>query len=454
MTKNKVDEFIKSPRKSLFILAYPVVIAMLVQVLYNIVDTAFVGRIGAEAIAALTFSFPIFFILLSINSGVGTGMASMISRFLGAKDKKSAENTAIHGILISIGLAVIIFFAAFFLLDPLFSVLGASGIALTMATDYFSIVLVGIFFMFPSFMLINMFIAQGDTKTPMKIQITALVINIILDPIFIYVLGLGVKGAAMATTISFFFALMLSIYYMKKKSYLCLSRKCFRYSTKVIKEIFSIGIPTTLMMVMVSLYVLFLNRFAASFSIEHVATLGITFRLDSLAFLPIVGFTTALMTLVGMFYGAKRYDLLKGIVSFAIKIGLAFTLVIAVIFFFFPEVFLRIFTDDPTLLSWGASYMRIYVWTFPLVVFTMAASRTLQAIGKGMPGLIINVIRVLVAAVPLAYLFIFVLGYGFLSIATAMLLGNVVGVATALIILRHYFKKLGILDNEKKPVAN
>ena len=449
MTRNRVNEFIKTPRKSLLVLAYPVVIAMLVQVSYNIVDTAFVGRLGAEAIAALTFSFPLFFILTAINAGIGTGMASMISRFLGAKNKKQAENTAVHGIIISLALALGIFLAAFFALKPLFTLLGAQGSVLQLATDYTSIILMGIFIMFPTFVITSIFSAQGDTRTPMKIQVIGLIANIILDPIFIYVFGLGVKGAAIATVIAMLLGLSLGIYYLKKRSYLNVKLKCFKYSNKITREIFYIGIPASLMMILVSVYIIFLNRFAAHFGTEYVATSGIAYRLDSLAFLPVVGFTTALSTLVGMFYGAKRYDLLRGIVSFAVKIGFGFTLLISVIFFIFPQIFLRIFTEDPVLLSLGASYMRIYVWTFPFVVFTIVGARTLQAIGKGMPGLIINLVRILVVAIPLAYIFVFVLGYGFVSIAVAMIIGNIIGAITALIILRFYFKKFGILSGPK-----
>ena len=185
MPKNRVDEFIKNPKKALFRLALPIAIAMMVQVMYNIVDTAFVGRLGADAIAALTFSFPLFFVLMALNSGIGTGMSSRIARYLGDKNKKQAENTAFHGLLISLGLALIIFIIGMLSLQSLFSLFGATESVAKLGISYMSIILLGIFFMFPSYVLSSIFSDQGDTKTPLKVHIIALIFNIILDPIFI-----------------------------------------------------------------------------------------------------------------------------------------------------------------------------------------------------------------------------------------------------------------------------
>ena len=170
MLHKRINKFIKNPKKALFTLAAPTIIAMLVQTMYNIVDTAFVGRLGADSIAALTFSFPLFFILIALNSGVAVGMGSRISRFLGAKQHKAAENAAIHGLFISICLAALIFIIGTMSLKPLFNIFGATETVAGLAISYMSIILIGVFFMLPSFAMHNIFTAQGDTKTPMKIQ--------------------------------------------------------------------------------------------------------------------------------------------------------------------------------------------------------------------------------------------------------------------------------------------
>lgn len=442
MPKNRVDEFIKNPKKALFTLALPMIIAMLVQVMYNIVDTAFVGRLGADAIAALTFSFPLFFVLISLNSGIGTGMVSRISRYLGAKNKEEAENTAMHGLLISIAAALLIFILGTLTLKPLFVIFGATPSVIALGTGYMSIILIGVFFMFPSFMINGIFSAQGDTKTPMKVQISALILNIILDPIFIYVLGYGVKGAAIATSIAFFFALILNIYYLNKKSYLKIRLSCFKFSFNIIKEIFKVGAPASMTMLLMSFYMMFLNRFMAHFGTDFVAAFGIASRLESVAVMPLVAMAMSLLTLIGMFYGAKRFDLVKSISWYGIKISILFTSAIGFLFFLFPWIFLRIFTPDTTLLSIGSAYLRIEVFTFPLMAVSMNIARIMQAMGFGLPGFIINLIRIFIVAVPLAYIFVFVLGLGYLSIAVAMVLGGIASNIVGVVWLRRKFKTL------------
>jgi putative MATE family efflux protein len=399
---------------------------MVFQVLYNIVDTAFVGRLGAEAIAALTFSFPLFFLLMALNSGIGAGMGSRIARYLGAKKKRQAENTAMHGLLMSMALAVAVFAIGWFILEPLFSLFGASPEVVPLALDYMRIILMSVFFLMPAMAMHSLYTSQGDTKTPVKVQAGALGLNAALDPIFIFVLGMGVKGAATATAIAFLFALVLQLYFLRTRSYLRLSPKAFSYSPGIVREILKVGAPASLMMIIMSIYVMFINRFMAHFSTNHVASFGLASRLESFATMPIFAFSLSLMTLTGMFYGARRYDILKSTVWYGIRITAGLTSAVGLVFFILPELFLRIFTSDPVLLDIGSRYLRIDVFTFPLMAGGMCISRVMQGMGFGLPGLIINLTRVLFVAVPLAYLFVYVLGFGYLSIAVAMVVGGLV----------------------------
>ncbi|MBT4540399.1 MATE family efflux transporter [Candidatus Woesearchaeota archaeon] len=442
MKKNRVDEFIKNPKKALLTLAFPMLIGMLFQVLYNVVDTAFVGRLGAESIAALTFSFPLFFILIAINAGVGTGMSSVIARYLGAKKKKAAENAAMHGLYICIFFAFVVLILGLVSLRPLFILFGASGNVLELAMGYMTFVLFAIFFMFITFILNSIFSAQGDPKTPMKIQVFALVLNIILDPIFIYYFGFGVKGAGIATLIAFFIGFLLFVYYTWKKSYLRIHFDSFKLDFSIIKEIFTIGAPASVMMLLMSFYTIFVNRFMAHFGTDHIAALGISFRLESVSYMPIIALSMALLTLVGMFYGAKEFKLLKEVIFYGIKIGVVFSSLMGLILFLFPSFFLRIFTPDIVLLSLGSGYLRIIVLMFPLMAVSMIVSRVIQAMGYGLPGLVINLIRFLIVPMPLAYLFVFVLGYGYLSVAVAMVIGSLVAAVISLVLLRVELRKV------------
>ncbi len=442
MLHKRIDNFIKNPKKALFTLAFPILIAMVVQVMYNIVDTAFVGRLGANAIAALTFAFPLFFILIALNSGIGVGMGSRISRLLGAKDKKEAENTTIHGIIITVFISILIFVLGTIFIKPLFSVFGATPEVLDLGVGYMKIIFLGIFAMFTTYILNNIFVAQGDTKTPMKIQTSALILNIILDPIFIYILGLGVRGAAIATVISFTLAFVLSVYFISKKSYLKVHLSSFKFSARTIKEIFFIGLPASLTMFLMSMYIIFINRFMSIFGTDYVASVGIVSRLDSVVVMPIIAFSVAMITLVGMFYGAKRFDLLKGIIWFALKITVSFSIMMGLLFFLFPSVFLRIFTSNIILLNISSVYLKIYVVSFPLMAISIIINRSMQGMGTGIPGLVTNLVRIFIIAVPLSYLFIIVLKFSYLWVAFSMVLGAMASAIISFIWLEIKLKKI------------
>jgi putative MATE family efflux protein len=439
---NRADELIKNPKKALFGLAMPVAIAMFVQTMYNIVDTAWVGRLGAEAIASLTFAFPIFFILIGLTSGIGVGINSVVSRQLGARDEEGAENSAGHGLVMSGVFAGVVFIVGLITLKPLFSLFGATPGVLNLAMSYMIIILVGVFFMFPAYALNSIFTGQGDTRTPMKVQIAALVLNACLDPIFIYPLGFGVAGAAIATTIAFAFSLFLYIYYLRKKSYLKIRLDCFKFSFPLCRVICRVGAPASLMMLIMSVYVMFLNGLMAHFGTDYVASFGLATRLESFASIPIMALSISLLTLVGMSLGARRFDILKFVSWYGIKIGVIFTAALGLIFYIFPSAFLGIFTQQAVLLMIGSAYLRIDVLTFPLMTVSTVVGRILQGLGFGLPGLAIQLLRIFIVAVPLAYVFVFILGYGFLSIAWAMVLGGIASNVAAVLWLNAKFRAL------------
>jgi putative MATE family efflux protein len=442
--RDRVDEFIANPRRALFVLAGPVIIAMFVQTMYNIVDTAFVGRLGAESIAALTFAFPIFFILIGLNSGIGVGLNSVVSRKLGAKDRTGAENAAVHGLIMTAVFGAVLLAIGLPLQKDLFLLLGARGHVLDLAISYMTVIWLGVFFMFTAYAMNSIFSAQGDTKTPMIVQSAALILNGILDPILIYLLRLGVQGAAIATVIALAFSVLLYVYFLRRRSYLKIDLRRFRFAFPLCREICRVGAPASLMMLIMSVYVMFLNRFMAHFGTNYVAAFGLATRLESLPGMLIVGLSVSLLTLVAMFHGAKRLATLKSISWFGLVIGIVFTSFTGLVFYIAPTFFLKIFTDERLILMNGAAYLRIDVLTFPLMAVSMIVSRILQGMGLGLPGLMINLIRIFIVAVPLAYVFVFVLGFGFLSIAWAMVCGGVAANITAFLWLGLKFR--GIPD--------
>jgi len=448
MLHKRLNRFIRNPKKALFTLALPTVIAMVVQTMYNVVDTAFVGRLGVEAIAALTFAFPVFFIIIALNQGLNVGMSAKISQFIGAKNKTAAENVAVHGLLISLAVGLFLSVLSLVFLKTIFVFLGASGEVLGLSISYMQIILLGSVVAFPAFMFHGIFTSQGDTKTSMKIQVSSLILNIVLDPIFIFVFGLGVRGAAIATALAWLFSLLLSVYYLKKKSHLDINLKVFDFSPWIVKKIIFIGAPASLLMLLISAYVLVLNKVMVYFSNAHVAAVGIAFRLENVAIMPVVGGSIALLTLVGMFYGARRYDLVKKTIFYGLKVGILFTLAGSLIIFIFAELFLRIFTTDASLIALGANFVRIDVWVLPVLAVATLINRSMQGLGTGLPGLVINIVRVLAVSIPLTLIFVFVLGFGYLSAAWADVIGGSVAAVVAVTWIVLKLKKLHLLNSD------
>lgn len=411
--------------------------ATMVQTMYNLVDTAYIGRLGTAPLAALTFSFPLFFTLVSFNIGMGVGLNSTVSRLLGAGNEKSAANTALHGIASSLLCATILFLVVEIFLDPLLTILGAEMEVHKLAGDYMRIVAIGVFLMFPMYAISSTFTAQGDTVTPMKVQFFTLFLNLGLDPLFIFTFKLGIKGAAIATDIALFAGLILAIFYLKRDSALHFGRKVWHFSFTTIKEIFAIGLPASLTMLLMAIYMMGINRLIAGYGTDTVAALGLVTRIDSAVIIPMVAFSVALLTLSALFYGAGRIQLLREIIHFAIFVNIGFALICSITMFIWPHFFLRFFTDKTEPLQLAAAYLRLEIFSFPFMAITISANRTLQGLGLSLPGLAINGTRLFVVALPLAAIFVIYLGYDFRMVAIAGLCGSL----TSAIISSLWLKK-------------
>lgn len=429
MKRSRLNEFIKNPRRALLILSLPVIASSIVETFYTVINAVFVGRLGADSLAAVTFAWPFFFILTALSLGLNAGIASRISRYLGERNKKGAENAVWHGLLIALVLSLVTAAIAIPSLGFVFGLTGATGAVLSMSISYMFIILLGIIFMFLSYAISSIFAAQGDTKTAMKIDAYSLILNIILAYVFIFVFNLGVNGAALAIVVSNLYALVLAIYYMYKVSYLRFRLKDFKFSSKITKEIIYVGFPSVIALLLASISAIFLNGLMVRFSVNHVALLGIVNALESISILPIYGLSVGAMTLAGMFFGARKYKLLQGMSWYAIGVGAAVSALVGIIIFIFPEQLIKLFTDDAGVIAIGVPYLKIYVIAFPLGSMVMIISRILQGMGYGLSGLIIGIARSLVISIPLAYLFVFVLHYSYLSVAIALILGALISSA-------------------------
>lgn len=384
---------------------------MAVQTLYSVVDMLFVARISTNAIAALGFNLPLFWMAMGISFGLGTGVTAVIARFIGAKDHSSATNVAEHGLIL--GLVIGALFSSIGLIfgEEILIMLGTPAELMVDTLAYFKIIAGGFIFMITGIFLRSIFSGEGDTKTPVKIQVTSTVLNIILDPIFIFGFDMGIQGAALATVISMLAAVIMytRVILFKKTTLLQLDMKKFHLNLTFFKDIFRIGIPSSLSMIIMSMGAALFNWILVHYSPEVVAGFQIAGRLDQIFFLPVMAIAGSLVTLVGMFYGAQRFDLITNVIKDGLRYGVYIGLGSGVLFYFIAPYVFRIFTDDPTVNAVAVSIIRTFAPVYWLIAIGMISGRALQGLGTGIPSLVITAIRVAIVSGPLAYYFAVVL---------------------------------------------
>jgi len=436
MDKSKrAEELMRDPRRGLFRLGLPIMVGMLAHTLFNIVDTIFVGRLGADAIASITIVFPIAFIIIAIGSGVGIGTTSLVARMMGAKRKQAANLTAENAIVLSVILSVIITAAGIITSRSLFILMGVTGGILEMSVDYINIIFAGMIFMLPMMIAASILRGEGNTKTPMKIMITISVLNAVFDPVFIYMLGYGVPGAAIASVLARAIGsfVIFHIFFIRKSTYVTLSFKGFRMNREIVKGIFGVGIPASLSQIGMSVGLLILNVFLISLGSVYVAAFGLGFRVDMLVLLPIIGISSGLVTMVGMYVGAGDFRKAKWITKYAMKVSILIMGLAGLLFFFIAEYLMMIFTSDPQVIISGAEYIRIVVISYPFAAIGITIYSSFQGAGKGMPALVLTLLRVILLSVPIAYVLTFVYGFGATGVWIGMSSASIISAVAGLI---------------------
>ena len=244
---NSVDIMLQDPKKALIKMSIPLIISLLITSFYNLIDAAWVSGLGADALAGVGFFTPIFMILVGFGNGLGSGAAFAISKYLGEDNKKKADNASVHSIFIDVIVSLIITVLALIFLNPILNVMGA-GQTIGYATDYGVIILLGSIFIIFSNALYGIFRGEGDTTRPMYAMIASAILNMILDPIFIYTLNLGVRGAAIATIISSIFVILILLYwfYAKKDTYIKPNLSNFDFKGDISFDVVKVGIPASI----------------------------------------------------------------------------------------------------------------------------------------------------------------------------------------------------------------
>lgn len=410
-SSSRLDEFVANPRRALWVLSVPILFGMSIQTLYMVVDMIFVGQVSADALTALAFNMPLVFLAMGSTFGLGSAITALIAQAIGARDKERADRVAEHAIVLG-GLITVAFTTLGLAYGrSLLRALGVPENLMPEAWSYFRVLATGYVFMVLSIFFRSILSGEGEVKKPVMIQAAATVLNIALDPLFIFTFGMGVAGAAVATVVSQAFAAVALFYllFARRTGYVDFDFRGFRISAAITSAIFRIGTPASLSFVVMSLGGGIFNRILVEASSDAVAAHQIGSRLDHVVVLPLVAISGSLVTLVGMFYGAGRRDLLVAIVRYAIGRGILIGIAVGVLFYVTAPWVVRVFTDSEEIRRLAVLYLRILAFAYPLFPVSMITGRCLQGLGKGSPELVLSLLRVLLIAAPLAYLFLFVL---------------------------------------------
>ena len=407
---SRVDEFVGNPRRALWVLALPIMIGMSIQTIYMLVDMMFVGRVSARALAALAFNMPVVFLGIGVIFGLGSGVTAVIARYIGAEDKRGADSAAEHGVVLGLVLSSVFTGCAYIWGRQLLGILGVPDDLLPLAWDYFSVLAGGYIFLVMSVFFRSILSGEGDMKTPMLIQGSGTLLNIALDPLFIFTFQMGVRGAAWATVLSQMVAAAAFVYllFFKEHAYVSFDRRNFRFDPGVLGRIFEIGLPASFSFLVIALGGAVFNRILVSYSQDAVAAFQVGARIDHIFLLPVIGISASLVTLVGMFTGARRQDLVRAILFYAMLRSILIAGIVGSLFFALAPQILGLFTSSAPIAEMGVSYLRINVLAYPFIAVIVLAGRAMQGMGKGAPALVLALLRVVLISAPLATVFAFV----------------------------------------------
>ncbi|RXA16482.1 MATE family efflux transporter [Methanosarcina sp. MSH10X1] len=396
----------ESITKLLFKLSAPIVIGMLVQALYNVIDTLFVGMAygadSVQAIGGLSIAFPIQMMIIAFGIVLGTGGSSIISRALGARENEKAEKVLGNVFSLSLILSVLIAVPCLYYLDLILKVFGATAGVLPYARDYLNIIIAGGTTFVFGVAVQHIVRSEGNARLAMNAMLVGGGLNIFLDPLFMFGFGMGVKGAAIATVLSQAVAsVWLLLYYLRGKGAVHLRSETLKPDLNVIKEIGSIGIGSFVMQCSNSVMMIFVYNALATYGGDAaIAVFGVIMRINSFIFMSLLGMAFGLQPIVGYNYGAKKY----GRIAEAVKLSLAVTTTIGflglLIILFFREQLLELFSSDPQYLELGKNAIIIMLLGMPLVGLNVITTTLFQALGKARPAFLLSVSRQLLFLIP------------------------------------------------------
>ncbi|GAA0121047.1 MAG: MATE family efflux transporter [Clostridium argentinense] len=390
--------------KLLLKFSVPAIIGMIVNAFYNIVDRIFIGQgVGEIALSGVTITFPISTITMAFGMLIGIGAAALISIRLGQQRKNEAEKIMGNAFSLIVIIMSIFTVVSLIFLEPMLKVFGASDITLPYAKEYIYIVLLGAMLQNIGFGLNGIIRSEGNPKVAMLTMLIGAITNMILDPVFIFVFGLGVKGAAIATVIGQALSAIWVLYYFTKgKSVLKLKTNYMKLEMRIIREIFSIGMAPFFMQLAASLVTVISNNALVTHGGDiAVGAMGVITSVAMVILMPIFGINQGAQPIIGYNYGAKNYNRVKKALKYAIAAATTITTIGFLSIQLFAPQIIRLFNKNTELVSIGTKGIKIYMFMLPIIGFQIVSTNYFQAIGKAKISMFLSLSRQVITLIPL-----------------------------------------------------
>lgn len=432
-------------KKLLLSMAWPAILSMTINALYNIVDSIFVAKVSEDAFTAVSIVNPIQMLIIALAVGSGVGVNSLIARMLGAKKQEMADKAASTSIFIGLFNYLIFFLIGVVVTVPFVSSYAEKGTEIfDAAVTYMRIVCIGSFFVHLQIQLEKVLQSTGNMVAPMVCSLTGAAVNIVFDPILIFgLLGfpeMGVAGAAIATVFGQFCSLIVGIVLMVKGDHLVnMQLRGFKLDWHIVSEIYKVGFPSIIMQAIGSFMLIFYNMILVAYSTTAVAVLGIYFKIQSFVFMPVMGLNQGAMPIMGYNFGAKNKARLMETYKFGLCIALVVMTLGFVLFQVAPTMLLEIFDASEEMLEMGVPALRIISFCFIPAAFGILTSTIFQATGHGVLSLFASLLRQMFGILPLAWILIRI---GGVTLSWASFpLAEMMGLTYAALVLRWLYKK-------------
>ena len=415
----------------LFRISLPLMISMLVQALYNIVDSMFVARLSETALTAVSLAFPLQNLLIAFGVGTGVGMASFLSRKLGERDEESATKVAGNGISIASITWAVFAVLGLTVVKPFLNLFSDDAELLGLSTGYSEIVMVFSLFMFLSMMNERILQGTGDSFSSMLSQMTGAITNIILDPIFIFTLGFGVNGAAAATVIGQGVGCAVSFICVLRNRFIHIEPRHLKIEKRMVKAIYAVGAPTIITNSIGTVMTGAINAILISFSTTAVSIFSVYFKLQSFVFMPIFGLSSGMVPIIAYNYGARKRKRVTETIWKGTFIASVIMILGTLAFNFFPRELLSLFSATEEMYRIGIPALKMISLCFVPAAISIGLGSSFQATGYGVGTMIVSICRQLMVLIPVAYILSKFLGINgvWLSFIVAEIIGLVVSIA-------------------------